>query len=139
MNLLTISSFIARLLWSCGIWCLVYLEFIGLCLCLSLGYLLVGNVRFGHHCNGDIWMVVPHCLLWCIWKERNSKCFEDIELPMSDISSYFSELYWTSSLCGGIFLFLLFWIFLTFVMFVLDLFTPVYSPCTWVSLSFYYQ
>ena len=95
--------------------------------------------RFGHHRNGDIWMVVPHCLLWCIWKERNSKCFEDIELSMSDISSYFSELYWTCSLCGGTILFLLFWIYLIFVMFVLDLFTLVYSLCTWVSLSFYYQ
>ena len=82
--------------------------------------------RFGHHRNGDIWMVVPHCLLWCIWKERNSRCFEDIELSMPDISSYFSELYWTCSLCGGTILFLLFWIYLIFVIFVLDLFTPVY-------------
>ena len=28
------------------------------------------------------------------------------------------------------------WIFLIFVMFVLDLFTPVYPLCTWVSLFF---
>ena len=28
--------------------------------------------RFGRHRNGDIWMVVPHCLMWCIWKERSS-------------------------------------------------------------------
>ena len=28
--------------------------------------------RFGCHQNGDIWMVVPYCLMWCIWKERSS-------------------------------------------------------------------
>ena len=22
--------------------------------------------KFGHHHNGVIWMVVPHCLMWCI-------------------------------------------------------------------------
>ena len=26
--------------------------------------------RFGCHLNGYIWIVVPHCLMWCIWKER---------------------------------------------------------------------
>ena len=87
-------------------------------------------------------MVVPHCLLWCIWMERNSRCFEDIERSMLDISSYFLELYWTGSLCGGTILFLLFWIYLIFVMFAIDLFPPVYLLCTWVSLflsmKFYY-
>ena len=82
-------------------------------------------------------MVVPHCLLWCIWMERNSRCFEDIERFMLDISSYFLELYWTGSLCGGTILFLLFWIYLIFVMFAIDLFPPVYPLCTWVSLFFY--
>ena len=45
--------------------------------------------RFGHHRNGDIWTVVPHCLLWCIWKERNSRCFEDIEHSMPDTKLLF--------------------------------------------------
>ena len=87
-------------------------------------------------------MVVPHCLLWCIWMERNSRCFEDIERSMLDISSYFLELYWTGSLCGGTIIFLLFWIYLIFVMFAIDSFPPVYPLCTWVSLflsmKFYY-
>ena len=29
-------------------------------------------------------MVVPHCLMWCIWKGRNSRCFEDNECSMPD-------------------------------------------------------
>ena len=45
--------------------------------------------RFGRHHNGDIWMVVPHCLMWCIWKERNGRCFEDIERSMPDIKLLF--------------------------------------------------
>ena len=54
------------------------------------------------------------------------------------ISSFFlSEPYLTGSLCGETILFL-FWIYLTFVIFVLDLFTPIYSMCTWC-LFFYYQ
>ena len=99
--MLTIYSFIAQLLRSYGIWFLVYLEFVGSCQCLLLGFLLSGKGRFGRHCNGDIWKVVPPC--------------------------------------GETNLFLLFWIYLTFVMFVFDLFTPVYSLCIWVPLSFWYQ
>ena len=34
-------------------------------------------------------MVVPHCLMWCIWKERNGRCFEDIEHSMPDIKLLF--------------------------------------------------
>ena len=57
---------------------------------------------------------------------------------MPDLKLPFSEPYLTGSLCIETNLFL-FWIYLTFVMFVFDLFTPVYSLCTWVSLSFLYQ
>ena len=45
--------------------------------------------RFGRHHNGDIWMVVPHCLTWCIWKERNRRCFEDNEHSMSNLKLLF--------------------------------------------------
>ena len=48
-------------------------------------------------------------------------------------SFFFSEPYLTGSLCGETILFL-FWIYLTFVIFVLDLFSHVYSLCAWVSL-----
>ena len=45
--------------------------------------------RFGRHRNRDIWKVVPLCLMWCIWKERNSRCFEDIERSMPDLKLLF--------------------------------------------------
>ena len=45
--------------------------------------------RFGRHRNGDIWKVVPLCLMWCIWKERNGRCFEDIERSMPNLKLLF--------------------------------------------------
>ena len=45
--------------------------------------------RFGRHRNGVIWKVVPLCVMWCIWKERNSRCFEDIERAMPDLKLFF--------------------------------------------------
>ena len=41
--------------------------------------------RCGRHWNGHIWMVISHCLMWCIWRERNSKSFEDTESSMSNL------------------------------------------------------
>ena len=45
--------------------------------------------RFGRHRNGYIWIAVPHCLMWCIWKERNSRCFEDNDCSMPDLKLLF--------------------------------------------------
>ena len=51
-------------------------------------------------------------------------------------SFYFSKPYWTGSQFGETNLFLQFWIYLIYVIFVFDMYTTVYSQCTWVSLSF---
>uniref|UniRef100_A0A7N2KTR2 Reverse transcriptase zinc-binding domain-containing protein n=1 Tax=Quercus lobata TaxID=97700 RepID=A0A7N2KTR2_QUELO len=45
--------------------------------------------HFGRLHNGVIWKVVPLCLMWCIWKERNSRCFEDSERAMPDLKLLF--------------------------------------------------
>ena len=45
--------------------------------------------QFGHHWNGHIWTIVPHCLMWCLWRERNSRCFEDNEKSISDLKLFF--------------------------------------------------
>jgi hypothetical protein len=44
-----------------------------------------------------IWKMVPTCILWCVWKERNDRCFEDLERSSEDIlTSFFHTLYlWT--------------------------------------------
>ena len=35
---------------------------------------------FGQHQNIDLWRLVPHCLIWCIWHERNARSFEGCAL-----------------------------------------------------------
>jgi len=37
---------------------------------------------------------VPIYVFWCVWKERNLRCFEDVEGSMEDILvSFFHTLY----------------------------------------------
>ena len=31
----------------------------------------------GRH-SSDVWNLFPLCLMWCTWKERNSRTFEDV-------------------------------------------------------------
>jgi hypothetical protein len=40
-----------------------------------------------------IWKMVPTCLLWCVWKERNNRCFEDLERSLDDFFFFFHTLY----------------------------------------------
>ena len=32
---------------------------------------------------------MPHCLFWCLWWERNARCFEDCERSILDIKFFF--------------------------------------------------
>ena len=45
--------------------------------------------NFSHHRNGVIWMAVPHCLMLCIWRERNNRCFEDSERTIANLELFF--------------------------------------------------
>jgi hypothetical protein len=36
-----------------------------------------------------IWKMVPTYILWCVWKEINDRCFEDLERSLEDILSFF--------------------------------------------------
>ena len=135
MKVLTIFSFIDWLLRSYGIWFLVYLELVGSCLCLLLGSLLASKVvlvAIVMEIFGRSFLFV-----WCgvFGRREIVDVLKTLSVPCLISSFYFSEPYLTGSLCGETNLFL-FWIYLTFVIFVIDLFTPVYFLCTWVSLSF---
>ena len=54
-----------------------------------VGFFACWQGCFGRHRNGVIWKVVPFYLMWCIWEERNSRCFEDIERSMPDLKLLF--------------------------------------------------
>ena len=49
----------------------------------------LGNAKDCGHNNGVIWMAVPYCLMWCIWRERNNRCFEDFERTIADLKLFF--------------------------------------------------
>ena len=96
VNRLTIYSFIVLLLRIYGLWFWVYLELLGLCCTLFwvmlhtvLGLLGCWQGNFGCHRNGYIWSIIPHCLMWCLWRERNSRCFEDIERSIPNLKLLF--------------------------------------------------
>ena len=76
---------------------------------------------FGWHRNIDLWRLVPHCLLWCFWRERNARSFEGCERSMLEVKSFF---FYTSSIgvwSFVIFLVLPFLFYLIVVTLVLDL------------------
>ena len=60
---------------------------------------LSGQGSFGGHQSIDLWRAVPHCVLWCIWRERNSSCFEGKEQSILDLKSllFHTLLEWSSS------------------------------------------
>ena len=48
-------------------------------LLMSLG----GQV--GHRDILKVWMFVPLCLMWCIWREQNAQSFEDRETAVTEL------------------------------------------------------
>ena len=45
--------------------------------------------RLGRHKNRYIWEAVPHCVMWCLWRERNARTFEDCERNILDLKILF--------------------------------------------------
>jgi hypothetical protein len=35
------------------------------------------QVRCGNSRTMVVWRMVPHCVMWCLWRERNARHFED--------------------------------------------------------------
>ena len=44
---------------------------------------------FGKH-SSYIWNLVSLCLMWCIWKERNRRTFEDLDISKDHLLAIFS-------------------------------------------------
>uniref|UniRef100_A0A2N9FU80 Reverse transcriptase domain-containing protein n=1 Tax=Fagus sylvatica TaxID=28930 RepID=A0A2N9FU80_FAGSY len=46
-----------------------------------------------------IWKAIPHCIMWCLWRERNARTFEDCELSVVELKLHFyrSLLDWMSA------------------------------------------
>ena len=53
------------------------------------------NLGYTAHCFGAVRVLARQlwssskCLMWCLWRERNSRCFEDIERSIPDFKLFF--------------------------------------------------
>ena len=39
---------------------------------------------FGKH-DLDVWNLVPACVMWSLWRERNNRTFDDVELSVDKL------------------------------------------------------
>jgi len=71
------------------------LDLVCLGLCLEeLSTLFACWWNSGRLMSVAIWKMVLICIFWCVWKERNLKCFEDVESSIKDILAlFFHTLY----------------------------------------------
>ena len=54
----------------------------------------------GSHQVAAVWRMIPLCIMWCIWTERNARCFEDKERTMVELKNVFLHtlLLWFSAI-----------------------------------------
>ena len=92
--------------------------------------------KLGCHQNGHIWLIVPHCLIWCLWRERNNRCFENNERYIPDLKLFFFRisLNWLVALQNQSFTYFL--DFLDSCNFCTWLLTHIHSLCSRVSLFY---
>ena len=88
------------------------------------------------HTAASIWGVIPHCVVWTIWREQNNRIFEGEELSIIELKRIFilSLFEWITTLM--VFPYLLCWIFKIYLVLYNALFPIVHSLCTWVTAFF---
>ena len=47
--------------------------------------MLVGILWGGRDLAKAIWRMAPLCVIWCIWRERNARLFEDKECSVDGV------------------------------------------------------
>jgi hypothetical protein len=64
---------------------------------LGLNWVMPSSVKelMACWCSGGrtrsavVWKMIPLCIMWCIWRERNARCFEDSARSFEEIVHYF--------------------------------------------------
>ena len=75
---------VAREIWSYVFW-LFGVDWVILNCVLNL---VVGwRNWFGKH-SSEVWNLVPLCVMWSIWKERNNSTFEDVEHSVGQLIEF---------------------------------------------------
>ena len=70
---------IACLLDNFGPWYFLVLGITGLCQKVLMELLGSWKGNLNRYANAAIWSMIPHCLMWGIWWEQNSRTFEGCE------------------------------------------------------------
>ena len=95
---LTTYFFIVRWLIGYGVLSLKLLA----CLPRSILDLLFGWWNWMGKHSSQIWNLVPLCILWCIWKERNRRTFEDLNSSSDQMLASFSRTLFDWSRAWGL-------------------------------------
>ena len=82
--------------------------------------------------------LIPHCLLWCLWRERNSRYFEDIERSIPDLKLLFFRTFKGLVLCFAKSIIPFFYWFPRLLQFLYLISYPLFTPCA-LGCSFFYQ
>jgi hypothetical protein len=72
----------------------------------GLYWVMPGSVRelfacwwsSGRSRSAVVWKMVPLCLMWCIWMERNARCFEDKSRSFEELLHYFLFTLYTNGI-----------------------------------------
>ena len=83
--------------------------------------------KFVRHRHIDVWKLVPHCLIWCIWRERNARSFKGCERSLLETKSFFLHSLWMEYGFFSFFLFFLFY-FSWPLIFCFLIFAPIVHP-----------
>jgi hypothetical protein len=59
--------------------------------------------RLSDHQNMVVWKIVPHCLMWYLWRERNARHFEDCKRYTSALKLLFFQTLYDLVLNLGLF------------------------------------
>ena len=87
--------FIAPILECYGCWSSIYVP--GLCLTEWRICLPAGDWG-GNSWSAAGWKMAPLCLMWCLWRERNDRNFNNQERTLEELKSNFFSLFtWTAA------------------------------------------
>ena len=75
---------------ACSLWYAIFTR-------IGLSWVMLSNVAGLFACwwlggrsrSAVVWKMVPQCLLWCLWSERNATCFEDSERSLEELTAFF--------------------------------------------------
>jgi hypothetical protein len=58
--------------------------------------------QFGSIQNVVVWKMVLSFVMWCLWRERNDRCFEDCERTMVELKAFFFKTLYRWAAAFGI-------------------------------------